>query len=133
MEAPLHIARHYREAGETDAARAAFERAERLYQRLASERYSETIRVFAEEYLVRALAEQGRWDEAAAGLIALPGRYPGYQRFMGNLLMAASIYENELGDDRRAVETLRLCLARYPGTDLAAEAQRQIARITAKR
>lgn len=133
MEAPLHIARHYRETGETDAARAAFERAERHYQRLASERYSETIRVFAEEYLVRTLAEQGRWQEAASSLIALPGRYPGFQRFMGNYLMAASIYENELGDDKRAIETLRLCAGRYPGTDLAAEAERQIERIAAKR
>lgn len=133
MEAPLHIARHYRESGESDAARAAYERAERHYQRLASERYSETIRVLAEEYLVRTLAEQDRWQEAANGLIALPGRYPGYRRFMGNYLMAASIYENELGDDGRALETLRLCVQRYPGTDLAAEAERQIARISAKR
>jgi TolA-binding protein len=133
MEAPLYIARHYRDAGESEAARAAYERAARHYQRLASERYNETIRVIAEEYLVRALAEQDRWEEAASSLIALPGRYPGYTRFMGNYLMAASIYENELGDDTRAVETLRLCVSRYPGTDLAAEAQRQIERITAKR
>jgi len=133
MEAPLHVARHYRDEGETEASRAAFERAEAHYKRLASERYNEMIRIYAEEYLVRTLAEQGRWEEAASRLLELPGRYPGYQRFSGNFLMAASIYENELGDEGRAVETLRLCVLRYPDTDLAVEAERQIARITAGR
>lgn len=131
MEAPLHIALYYRETGETEAARAAFDRAIAHYERLASRQYSESIRIVAEEYYLRALAEQKRWEEAAERLLALPERYPGYAKYRGNCLMAASIYEHELGDAARALVILRQCVSRNHGTDLAEEAQRQIERIEA--
>jgi TolA-binding protein len=129
LEAPLRIAAHYRETGEPDALEAAYERAAEHYEKLSSMQYSETIRIIAEEYRVRTLTEQHRWEEAASMLLALPDKYPQYHRFKGNCLMAASIYEYELDDPGRAAEILRNCAASYPGTALAEEASRQLERI----
>lgn len=129
MEAPLRIAAHYSGTGDTDALEAAYDRAAEHYKRLSSLQYSETIRIVAEEYHVRTLIERERWEEAAGRLLALPGRYPQYHIFKENCLMAASIYENELGDAGRAAEILQSCAAKYPGTPLADEAQRQFDRI----
>jgi TolA-binding protein len=47
--------------------------------------------------------------------------------------MAASIYENELGDAERAAEILQSCAARYPGTPFASRAQEQLERIRGSR
>jgi len=133
MEAPLRVAAHYRETGEAEALEAAYERAADHYERLSSLQYSETFRIVAEEYYVRTLAEQQRWEEAASRLLALPGKYPQYHSFKGNCLMAASIYENELGDPERAAEILKSCAAKYPGTPFADEAQKQLERIRGSR
>jgi TolA-binding protein len=129
MEAPLRITAHYRRTGETEALAAAFERAIEHYTRLSSRQYDMTIRIIAEEYHVRALIEQERWEEAASRLLALPDRYPQYHRFKGNLLAAASIYETELKDPGRAATILRECISRYAGTRLADEAGKQLERI----
>ncbi len=133
LEAPLRIAAHYKGIGETEAMEAAYERAAEHYEHLSSLQYSETIRIVAEEYHVRTLIEQERWEEAAGRLLALPGRYPQYHSFKENCLMAASIYENRLGDPERAAEILQSCAARYPGTPLAAEALKQFERIRESR
>ena len=133
MEAPLRIAAHYIGTGETEALETAYERAEEHYERLSSLQYSETIRIVAEQYHVRTLVEQERWEEAAARLLALPGKYPQYHSFKENCLMAASIYENKLGDPERAAEILQSCAENYPGTPLAAEARKQFERISGSR
>jgi len=133
MEAPLRIAAHYRETGEAEALAAAYERAAEHYERLSSTQYSDMVRIVAEEYTVRALIEQRRWEEAATLLLTLPGEYPQYHRFKGNCLMAASIYENELGDPARAAEVLRDCAAAYPDTPVADEALKQCERIMGSR
>ena len=95
--------------------------------------YSEMVRIVAEEYHVRTLVEQERWKEAASRLLALPDRYPQYHKFKENCLMAAAIYEIELGDRDRAAEILRSCASKYPGTSFAAEALKQSERIRGKR
>ncbi len=129
MEAPLRIAAHYRKAGEADALEAAYERAAEHYKQLASLLHSETVSIVSEEYYVRTLIEQERWEEAAGRLLALPDMYPQYHSFKDNCLMAASIYETELGDPQRAAEILLSCATRYQGTSVSAEAQRQLDRI----
>ncbi len=129
MEAPLRIAAHYRKTGDADALEAAYERAAEHYRRMASQLYSETISIVSEEYYVRTLIEQERWEEAAGRLLALPGMYPQYHSFKENCLMAASIYENELGDSEQAAEILLSCAARYQGTPVSVEAQRQLDRM----
>lgn len=129
LEAPLHIAGHYRDAGEKEAAEAAYRRAEEHYEKLVSRQYSESIRILAEEYYVRTFAEQGRWEDAAGRLLTLPVRYPEYSRFREAYLMAAAIYETELGNSAKALEILETCATRYPGTALAETARREMNRI----
>jgi len=133
MEAPLRIAAHYRETGESEALDAACERAAEHYRQLSSLLFSETVRIVAEQYHVRSLIEQERWEETAARLLALPDRYPQYHSFKENCLIAASIYETRLSDPERAVEILQSCASRYPGTPLAIEAQKQLERIRGSR
>ncbi|MCU0639783.1 MAG: tetratricopeptide repeat protein [Candidatus Krumholzibacteria bacterium] len=129
MEAPLRIARHFRELGEAQALSGAWEQALAHYRKLSSDRYNTGMRIMAEEYLVRALTEQKKWKEAADHLLGLPSRYPDYARFNRNCLLAASIYEKELGDAARAAEILRDCAGRHGGTDIADEARKQLERI----
>jgi len=133
MEAPLRIAAHYRATGEAEALDAAYERAIEHYSRLSSMQYSEMVRIVAEEYHVRTLVEQERWEEAASRLLALPERYPQFHKFKENCLMAAAIYETELGNPDRAAEILQSCASKYPGTSLATEALKQFERIKGKR
>ncbi len=129
MESPLRIIRHFREIGEQQAMTGAFEKALEHYKKLSSDRYNTSIRIMAEEYYVRALTEQKKWKEAADHLLALPLKYPDYQGFNQNYLLAASIYEKELGDLEKASELLRDCARRYPNTGLADEAGKQLERI----
>ena len=129
MEAPLRIAAHFRKTGEREAMEAAYERAAEHYRHLSSTQQSEMVRIVAEEYLVRTLVERQRWEDAATRLLELTDMYPQYRRFRDNYLMAASIYETELDDPQRAIEILRACASKYPGTPLADEALKQIDRI----
>jgi TolA-binding protein len=129
MEAPLRIAAHYRDTGETGAMNGAYETAAAHYRRLASTIHSEMVQIVAEEYYVRTLIEMESWEEAAHRLLALPRMYPQYHNFKENYLMAASIHENQLGDPDRAAEILQTCITNYSGTPLAVEAQKQLNRI----
>ncbi len=133
LEAPLEIANHYRDRNEGEAAASAYQRAIEHYESLVSSQISEEVRMLAEEYMIRAFAEQEKWREAAERLLELPDRYPLYRPFGENYLRAASIHERELNDPERAARILRDCMNRYPGTDLAAEAEKQYKRITGAR
>ncbi|MBN2070084.1 MAG: tetratricopeptide repeat protein [Candidatus Krumholzibacteriota bacterium] len=129
MESPLRIAAHFEDNGEKDAADNAYERALEHYETLLSRENPLGIRIMAEEYAVRILSLQKKWKEAAERLTTLPDKYPEYGRFAQNYLTAASIYEKELGDREKAIETLQACVERYEGSDLAVEAQRHLERI----
>jgi TolA-binding protein len=133
MEAPLRIAAHYRETGETGAMDAAYETAAAHYRRLASTMHSEMIQIVSEEYYVRTLIEMEDWEEAARRLLVLTQMYPQYHNFKENYLMAASIHEKQLGDPERAAEILQTCVSNYSGTPLAVEAQKQLNRIRGER
>ncbi|NIM18823.1 MAG: tetratricopeptide repeat protein [Candidatus Latescibacteria bacterium] len=129
FEAPLRIAKKYSEKGEHDAAKAAYQRAIELYKQILSPQYPPTIKILAEEYIVRALIELEQWKEAVDLLMALPDRYPGYTRFQINFLTAASILEEKIKDEAGALQALEICIARYPGSDAAFEASRQLERM----
>lgn len=130
LKAPLAVIRNYIEKKEQDAARAAYDQAVDHYERLISSQVPYLVKVLAESHIVTAHSLMERWEEAAARLLVLPDRYPRYPRFWGNYLMAASIYEKELGKPDRAAEVLEQCIERYPGTALAAEAEKQYTRLT---
>ena len=129
FEAPLRIALNYREHGSVDAAEASYDKALAHYEKLVSSQRPMTTRIMAEQYIVRTLVEARRWSEACNRLLALCDRYPDYTPFRENYLRAASIYETELGDGEGAIRTLETCVAKYPGTDIAQAADRELARL----
>ena len=133
MESPLRIADHFDELQEESAARSAYSRARELYQRLASDQYGEGVRIMAEEYYIKTLTRENKWDEATERLLSLPAKYPDYHKFRENYLLAASIFEKELNDTEKAISTLERCIGSYPDTPLAEEAQRQMDRIRGDR
>jgi TolA-binding protein len=133
LQAPLIIIRNYRDKNQMDAARAAYRQAIEHYEYLISTQVPPTVKILAESHVVTAHADMKRWEEAADLLLLLPEKYPGYPRFRDNYLMAASIYEKELGDAQRAAEALRICMERYPGSPLAEEAEKQYRRIEDKK
>jgi len=129
LQSPLMIIRNYRDKNQPDAAQAAYNQAVEHYEQLISSRGPAAVKILAESHLVTAHADMERWEEAAGLLLQLPDKYPGYPRFRGNYLMAASIYEKELKDSRRAADVLRTCMERYPGSTLASEAEKQYRRL----
>jgi TolA-binding protein len=129
FEAPLVIANHFRDRGEAEAAASSYQTAEEHYRELIRNSSSEIAKILGEQYLVRCYTEQKRWRDAVKLLLELPLKYPDYTRFAQNYLMAASIHEQELGEQDRAAEILKTCMERYPGTTLAAEAEKQYRRI----
>ena len=78
---------------------------------------------------VRVLAERKRWREAAERLLKLPDRYPAYAPLRENYLRAAAIHERELADSEGAARILETCVAKYPETELAKTAARELARL----
>ncbi|MCX5752358.1 MAG: tetratricopeptide repeat protein, partial [Candidatus Krumholzibacteria bacterium] len=129
FEAPLRIALMHRERGALDAAKAAINEALEHYERLLSGERPLATKIMAEQYVIRALTEDKRWKAAAERLTAIPDRYPDYSPFRENYLKAASIYEKELGDRETAIRVLETCAAKYPETELAGTALREIARL----
>lgn len=129
LEAPLRIAAHFAESGESAVARDRYGKARDHYLALAREAGTRGARIMAEKYLVRAMTEEGKWEEAVERLLELVEEYPGYINFRNNYLRAASICEKKLKDTDRAEEILTICIERYPETSLASEAEKQLARI----
>ncbi len=129
LKAPLMIIRNYKQKDQIDAARAAYGQAVEHYENLISSRVPSIAKIFAESHLVTAHADMEEWEKAADLLLQLPERYPRYSRFRQNYLMAASIFEKELNDTKRAAEALFICMERYPGTPLAEEAEKQYRRL----
>jgi tetratricopeptide (TPR) repeat protein len=129
FEAPLRIARMYGARGAADAARAARGAALEHYETLLDGERSAATKILAEQYVIRTLTDDGRWKEAAERLTAIPDRYPDYVPFRENYMKAAAMYERELHDRGRAIETLEACAAKYPGTDLAAAARKELTRL----
>jgi tetratricopeptide (TPR) repeat protein len=129
FEAPLRIAFMYRERGALDAAKAAGNEALEHYEKLLSGERPPAAKIMAEQYVIRALTEDKQWKAAAERLTAIPDRYPDYSPFRENYLRAASIYEKELGDREHAIQVLETCAAKYPGTELAGAALKELARL----
>ncbi len=133
MESLLQLARHYREKGEDDTVDRWYSKAIQHYRELLSSQNPKAVNILAEEYIITALSEQEKWNRAVERLLDLPERYPYYENFRGNCLMAASICEKELNDRNRAVEILRRCSKKYPGSEVAREAEEQIRRLEDER
>jgi TolA-binding protein len=129
FEAPLRIALIYRERGAGEAAKAACDKAIEHYEKLLSGERPLATKIMAEQYVIRTLTEDKRWKAAAERLTAIPDRYPDYSPFRENYLRAASIYENELGDKGQAIGALETCVAKYPKTELAGAALKELARL----
>jgi tetratricopeptide (TPR) repeat protein len=129
LQSPLMVIRNYRNKNQLDAARAAYGQAVEHYEQLVTDQGPAVVKILAESHLVTAHADMEEWEKAADLLLSLPEKYPGYPRFRENYLTAASIYEKELGDGKRAAEALRICMERYPGSPLAAEAEKRYRRL----
>ncbi len=133
LRAPLKIIKYYLDKEQMDAARAAYGQAIGHYEKLVTGQNPIGVKISAESNLVTAHADLQEWEKAANLLLQLPDKYPGYPPFRLNYLRAASIYEKELGDTTRASQALRICMERYPGSPIAAEAEKQYRRLEEQR
>lgn len=122
LMAPLHVARHYRDAGASDAAAAAFERAIQQYERVIGDSESTPAELAARNYLVETRLDQGEWARAAEALVETAGRFAQSEAAPGMLIQAAELYAAKLDDTGKARETLEMVLAGYEGSPAAEEA-----------
>jgi TolA-binding protein len=122
LEAPLHVARLYEELGESSATRTAYERAIRDYKKITGGPHPLDTRIRAEDYIYQAYVLQGDWEQGARHLLELPERYPRYEPYRDNYVIAARIYDEELDDRSKAIDALERCIEKYPGTSAAGAA-----------
>jgi tetratricopeptide (TPR) repeat protein len=132
LEAPLKIASHFTETGEKTAAKNAFLNAREHYSKLTGDQYSRGVQLIAEEYLIKSLVTEKKWDKAVDQLLSLISKYPWYTPFRENFIRAALICENKLNDKKRAVTILNECIENFPESPLAEEAKKHLNRIRSK-
>jgi len=102
LSAPLRVARHFLDIGETEAAETALERAAQHYDRVARDYAGTPAEMAARSHLIEARIRQENWSEAADVLLETALRYPDSPASPGMMLQAADIVERELGDGDRA-------------------------------
>ena len=129
LQAPLEIALHYREAGESDAAQTTLRAALERYDGIVKRSPGSPLARAADETSVRVLFALERWGDAAEKLLSFKMAYPNNPRNPLALLDAAQVYQDHLNNPQRAVEILQDVAASYPRSPLAAKALEDAQRI----
>jgi len=130
LAAPLHVARHYRDAGAAEAADKALARAVEHYERVIHDYASSPAELAARSHLVEALLDQHEWGKAADKLVETAGLFAGSEAAPGMLLQAAELYRGKLGDTAKATRTLETVRATYAGTPAAKAADDRLRSMT---
>ena len=130
LGAPFEVASHYARQGETEAVRTTLGRACEDYRRLSEDpTASEETQRGAAAMAVAALIRLERWQDAATQMVANVKRFPRDPRNPVQLIQAASIYKDRLGDSGRAAELLEQMVATYPSSPLAPKAREEAGRL----
>ena len=123
LTALQHVAEHYEELGEDDAARVALDRAADHYERVIRDDSSTPAELAARSYLINTRLKQERWEDAARVMVETAERFPNTQSSPNTMLQAADIYESRLADPEAAAKVLRSVVDLFPGTRAAAAAE----------
>ena len=126
LTALQHIAEHYEELGEDEAARAALDRAADHYERVVRDYSSTPAELIARTYLISTRLKQERWEDAARVLVETAERFPDSQSSPNMMLQAADIHEIRLADAEAAAKVLRSVVDLFPGTRAAEAAERRL-------
>ncbi len=126
LTALQHVAELYEELGESDAARAALDKAVDHYERVIRDYSSTPVELTARAYLISTRLKQERWEDAARVLAETAERFPDSESSPDMMLQAADIHESRLADPEAAAEALRSVVDLFPGTRAAAAAERRL-------
>jgi TolA-binding protein len=130
LGAPFEIAAYYSDQGETEAVRTTLQRAIDGYTLLVEDTsVPEETRRNAGAMGVAALIRLERWSDAAEAMIANVKRFPRDPRSAVELIQAAAIYKDRLGNASRAAEILELMASSYPASPLAEKAREEAVRL----
>lgn len=130
LGAPFEIAAYYAGHGEVEAVRTTLQRAIDGYAGIVEDgSVPEETRRTAGAMGVAALIRLERWSDAADAMVANVKRFPRDPRSAVELVQAAAIYKDRLGDPSRAAETLELMASSYPSSPLAEKAREEAARL----
>ncbi len=126
LTALQHVAELYEELGESDAARAALDKAADHYERVVRDYSLTPVELTARAYLISTRLKQERWEDAARVLAETAERFPDSESSPDMMLQAADIHESRLADPEAAAEALRSVVDLFPGTRAAAAAERRL-------
>jgi TolA-binding protein len=130
LGAPFEVAAHYAGLGEAEAVRTTLQRAIDGYAKLLEDSsVPEATRRDAAEVSVRAFARMERWSDAAAQILSNVKRFPRDPRNPMQLVQAAAIYKDRLGDAGKAAEILDQMATAYPASPLAGKAREEAERL----
>jgi tetratricopeptide (TPR) repeat protein len=116
-EAALHIPNYFRNKGQTDLARRAYESSVAYISKLADQnKADETAAAKALGYLVRAYLDNNDNSKAAELLEQLHTKYPKLPEGKLAPLRLADIYENSSHDTLKTIEWLKTFLAENPNS-----------------
>lgn len=125
---PLFIARHYKNAGETEKWQKAYQQAILKYKAVISRNPNSLDALAALDFVVTAFVEQGTKEAAFAYLDELIKGYPGSVVRAKALFSKSLIYER-VGKSDKAIGALEEISKDFPNTALAKTAQEQIEKI----
>jgi outer membrane protein assembly factor BamD (BamD/ComL family) len=118
LDAPMAIARHYQEAGESEATQAALRRAITTYQNLLSSRPRSSFRDAYRWSQAKAQLQLGDWSGALKTIDDMVLSDPGHPLTLQGLLQGAKVAEAH-GEDARAAAYLERYLAVNPTSPIA--------------
>ena len=101
---PYLIYRYYKNNGEEEKAGAALDKAIGEYEAEFSAREKKEEKLIFAQLLILAYAEKEAWDRSLSLLATLSEAYPNDPRY---LLLTASLYQNKLKDNAKAIETYK--------------------------
>ncbi|MDD5582829.1 MAG: tetratricopeptide repeat protein [Candidatus Marinimicrobia bacterium] len=79
--------------------------------------------------LAELYEEKGDYDHAVKEILELYERYPNYEKVPNQLLKAASLREEKLGDKKGAKEIYTIVIAQYPETRASEKARKVLAKV----
>jgi len=129
LEAPLYIARHYKDAGDEKKAQEAFAKALQTYEKLLEEnRDNANLCAVLQTYIGTAYMEQEMWDKAERAFQVILKNYKDTRQVPIAYLRLGEIYKQR-GKKEEAKKYLQKLMEEYPTSTLVERAKEMLEEI----
>lgn len=126
LSVPLFTAQYYQRKNQIQEAEKAFQEAISVYDKVIRENPKTKQAARAQNFISLAYLSQKKWEKAIDSLRTLIEVYPENPKASASLFTIAAIYQRQLGEPKKAIETYKKFMEQYPGHTLANLAKSEI-------